>query len=99
LRIAEFSGTDRSESFFKSEFRNPKSAIEITVSDTGSGISAEDIPHLFEHSYRRKDNTAGSGLGLVITKRILELHNSSLEVKSTVNVGTTFTFTLPVNPS
>jgi len=79
--------------------RIPQSAIEIRVSDTGSGIPAEDIPHLFERSYRRdagrKDGAAGSGLGLVIAKRILELHNSGLEVKSTVNVGTTFTFTLP----
>jgi two-component system OmpR family sensor kinase len=79
-----------------SAIRNPKSVIEIRVSDTGSGISAEDIPHLFERSYRRKDNTAGSGLGLVITKRILELHGSNLEVSSTVNAGTTFTFILPV---
>jgi signal transduction histidine kinase len=83
-----------------SAFRIPQSAIKISVSDTGSGIPTEDIPHLFERSYKRdpgrRDGNGGSGLGLVIAKRILELHGSSIEVSSTVNVGTTFTFFLPV---
>ena len=74
--------------------------IMARVSDTGSGIPPEDIPHLFDSMYRRErvrqDNSIGSGLGLAIVKRILELHGSGIEVSSTINVGTTFTFTLPV---
>jgi two-component system, OmpR family, sensor kinase len=72
--------------------------ITVQVSDTGSGIPTEDLPHLFERTYRRtrKDDSSGSGLGLVITKRILELHGSDIQVNSTVNAGTIFTFNLPV---
>lgn len=73
--------------------------VAVKVSDTGSGIRPEDIPHLFDRFYRkdrnRPDSNSGSGLGLAIAKRILELHGSGLEVSSTVNVGTTFAFTLP----
>jgi two-component system OmpR family sensor kinase len=74
--------------------------LAVNVSDTGSGIRPEDIPHLFDRFYRKDRNrpasNSESGLGLAIAKRILELHGSSLEVSSTVNVGTTFSFTLPV---
>jgi signal transduction histidine kinase len=75
--------------------------VRVRVSDTGSGIAPEDITHLFDRYYRmdrsRKGPAAGSGLGLIITKRILELHGSDLEVTSTVNRGTTFAFTLPAS--
>jgi two-component system OmpR family sensor kinase len=74
--------------------------LMVQVSDTGSGVGPEDIPSLFDRSCRlkreRPKDAEGSGLGLTITKRILELHGSGIEVKSEVNVGTTFTFTLPV---
>ena len=74
--------------------------IAVQVSDTGAGIRPEDIPNLFDRFYRRdrssQDSNSGSGLGLAITKRILELHGSGLDVKSTIKVGTTFTFSLPV---
>jgi len=73
--------------------------VAVSISDTGSGIRPEDIPHLFDRFYRkdrsRPDSSSGSGLGLVIAKRIVELHGSSLEVSSAVNIGTTFMFTLP----
>jgi two-component system OmpR family sensor kinase len=74
--------------------------ITVKVSDTGSGIPPEDIPHLFDRFSRRgrngEDSTSGSGLGLIISKRILELHGSDIEVRSIVNVGTTISFSLPV---
>jgi signal transduction histidine kinase len=74
--------------------------VAVKVSDTGSGIRPEDIPHLFDRFYRkdrsRPDSDSGSGLGLAIAKRILELHGSGLDVSSTVNVGTTFVFTFTV---
>jgi signal transduction histidine kinase len=68
------------------------------VRDTGRGIPPEEIPYIFDRFYRvEKDRSeAGSaGLGLAITKRILELHQSSIEVNSTLGAGTTFTFCLP----
>jgi signal transduction histidine kinase len=75
--------------------------ITVLVSDTGSGIRPEDLPHVFERFYgtsrTRRDTTASGGLGLAITKKILELHGSDITVESTINVGTTFIFTLPVH--
>jgi two-component system OmpR family sensor kinase len=74
--------------------------VRIELSDTGVGIPQESIPHLFDRYYHRdrsrKDPSAGTGLGLIITKRILELHGSGLEVTSMVPGGTTFLFSLPV---
>ena len=74
--------------------------LVVKVSDTGSGIRRENIPGLFDRSYRLKKERPraadGTGLGLAITKRILELHRSGIEVESEVDVGTTFTYTLPV---
>ncbi len=74
--------------------------ILVKISDTGSGIPPEDIPHLFDRFTRRgrnrEDSTSGSGLGLIISKRILELHGSDIRVSSTVNVGTSVSFSLPV---
>jgi signal transduction histidine kinase len=74
--------------------------ISVCVSDTGCGIPEEDLPHIFDRFYHRdrtQENKAGySGLGLAITKRILELHNKSIMVESTAGSGTTFTFFLPI---
>jgi two-component system, OmpR family, sensor kinase len=72
--------------------------VEISVADTGSGISPEDIPAIFDRYQRGRshpDISSGSGFGLTIAKRILELHKSDLAVKSTPKIGTIFTFTLP----
>jgi two-component system, OmpR family, sensor kinase len=72
--------------------------ILTRVADTGCGISPEDLPHVFDRYYQvgRKHHKGdtGAGLGLAITKRILELHGSVLEVQSTVNQGSTFSFHL-----
>jgi signal transduction histidine kinase len=74
--------------------------VQIDVSDTGIGISEEDIPHIFDRFYiadkSRHDSADGStGLGLAIAKKIVELHNSVLSVHSRMNAGTTFSFSLP----
>lgn len=76
---------------------NPAS-IEIRVIDTGQGISSEDLPLIFERYYRGSnvDKRTSTGLGLAITKRIVELHGSSIEVKSKPNEGAAFSFRLPV---
>lgn len=73
--------------------------VQIQVNDTGSGIPAEDIPHLFQKFYR-VDSTAtrtvgGTGLGLFISKRIIELYNGRIWVESTVGKGSTFYINLP----
>ncbi len=72
--------------------------IIIMVEDTGIGISADDLPHIFTRFYRadaaRSSNTGGSGLGLSIVKRIIDMHHGQIEAHSTVGVGTTFTIKL-----
>ncbi len=69
----------------------------ITVSDTGKGISPDDLPHIFKRFYRaEKSRTAGrTGLGLAISKAIVDAHGGILEVESEVDKGTTFTVRLP----
>ena len=73
--------------------------VVVGVSDTGCGIPEEDLPHIFDRFYQKDRNkaphTGHSGLGLAIAKRILELHNKSINVESTAESGATFTFSLP----
>jgi two-component system OmpR family sensor kinase len=74
--------------------------IAIQVSDTGYGIPAEEQDHIFDRFYqldqRRKSEQGHSGLGLAISKKILELHDRSINVVSALGSGTTFSFQLPV---
>ncbi|MGD8723856.1 MAG: ATP-binding protein, partial [Desulfobacterales bacterium] len=74
--------------------------ISVCVRDTGYGIAEEDLPHIFDRYYHRdrtqEIKSGYSGLGLAITKRILELHNKSITVESKAGAGTAFTFFLPV---
>ena len=69
--------------------------LSIQVADTGCGIPAEDLPHIFERFHRRAGD--GSGLGLAIAWRIVELHGSMLTVQSTPERGTMFNFWLPAH--
>lgn len=72
--------------------------VTIRVSDTGVGIPSDEIPHVFERFYRITQGERGSGehagLGLAITKSILDLHGAIMQVDSQVGVGTTFSFSL-----
>ncbi len=70
----------------------------ITVRDTGQGISAEDLPRVFERFYRsdKSRTSGGQGLGLSICQAIITAHGGTMEVASEVGVGTTFTVRLPV---
>lgn len=71
----------------------------LTVSDTGVGIPAEDLPHVFDRFYRARRTTppsAGTGLGLAIVKRIVEVHGGSVSVESGLGKGSTFTVRLPL---
>lgn len=74
--------------------------IELSVSDNGSGIPPEDIPHLFERFWRaeksRNRATGGAGLGLAIVKQLVEAHQGHVRVESQMGNGTNFTVYLPV---
>jgi two-component system sensor histidine kinase BaeS len=74
----------------------------VEVRDTGKGISAEDLPHLFDRFWRadasRGRATGGSGLGLSIARQIVTDHRGTIEVRSAVGVGTVFTVVLPAAP-
>ena len=72
--------------------------VVVSVTDRGHGISPEEVTHLFERYYRiqREHDTEGLGLGLYITKRMVEAHGGRIWVESAVGKGSTFFFTLPV---
>ena len=72
--------------------------IVIRVSDQGTGIAAEDLPHLFERFFRAEGarQAEGIGLGLYITKLLVEAHDGRIWVESAPGKGSTFSFTLPV---
>ena len=75
----------------------------VSVSDTGKGIEAAHLDHIFERLYQVRDGSEqsrmGLGLGLFICREIVRLHGGELTVTSRVGAGTTFRFTLPIAPS
>lgn len=79
----------------------PKKEIKISISDKGIGISKEEQSKIFNRFYRSSNPKinciTGSGLGLAICKEIITTLNGKIEVKSELNKGSTFGFTLPVN--
>lgn len=79
--------------FIRIEWRVFASVIQITIKDNGSGIHTEDLHHIFKRFYRSRfsKDTQGIGLGLALVKAIVEAHNGTIEVDSTVGVGTSFT--------
>lgn len=68
-----------------------------TISDNGIGMSEEELDKVFVRFYKadRAQNSSGSGLGLSITKKIVELHKGSIQVNSRKEMDTTFTVRLP----
>jgi two-component system OmpR family sensor kinase len=75
------------------------SAVRVEVADTGPGIAADDLSHIFEPMYRGSTAairaSLGTGLGLTIVKTILKKHGATISVESALGEGTTFTFRLP----
>jgi two-component system, OmpR family, phosphate regulon sensor histidine kinase PhoR len=79
-------------------FKRGQEAV-VTIADTGIGIAEEDQKDVFERFYKveksRNRTLSGSGLGLSITKKIIDMHEGSIQVQSKLNEGTMFTVTLP----
>lgn len=72
--------------------------LRVEVKDTGVGIAAEDLPHIFERFYRAdkaRHRSGGAGLGLSIAEWIVRVHHASIDVASTLDAGTTFTLYFP----
>jgi two-component system, OmpR family, sensor kinase len=78
-----------------------ESTIGLEISDTGTGIAYDALPHIFERFYTdrtRSPSSGGAGLGLAIAKRIVELHGGHIAAHSELGHGTTFTIELPTRP-
>ena len=69
----------------------------LKVKDSGTGITTEDLPHIFDPFFSRKDNS--TGLGLSITQQIIENYHGRIKVKSTPNMGTGFQIQIPTTYS
>jgi signal transduction histidine kinase len=81
-------------------------AVRASVSDTGTGIPTDELPHLFAAfwrgdgaQHRSSDSRRGVGLGLWIAQSIVEAHGGTLRVESVPGKGTTFRFVLPFAPA
>jgi two-component system phosphate regulon sensor histidine kinase PhoR len=79
-------------------FHDLEDNIMVAVADNGIGVEKEHLPRIFERFYRvdksRSSEQGGTGLGLSIVKHIIEAHNQSINVRSVIDEGTTFNFTL-----
>lgn len=76
-------------------------AVQVEVEDTGTGISAEKLPRIFERFYKgdRARGDRGTGLGLAVVKHTVEAHGGNISARSREGHGSTFTFTLPAKSS
>lgn len=91
--------TSRGDSIIVSLSVNPgNTALEIKVSDTGQGISREDLPYIFHRFFRSPSNSAGregTGIGLYLVRSYVAMHGGSVSVESEYGQGSTFTVTIP----
>lgn len=82
------------------ETRQEDAFVVVTISDTGIGISPDDLPHIFERFYRaeqaRQTLANGTGLGLAIVQKVIAIHHGTISVTSAQGIGTTFSIRLPL---
>jgi signal transduction histidine kinase/ligand-binding sensor domain-containing protein/DNA-binding response OmpR family regulator len=80
--------------------RYSRGFLSITIADTGIGISADELPRVFDRFYQVDQSQTweyeGSGIGLALTKELVELHHGTISVRSEIGKGTEFTLTLPL---
>jgi signal transduction histidine kinase len=74
-----------------------RARVQLWVADTGQGIPADELPHIYEPFYSTK--TSGTGLGLAVVYRTVQDHAGSIDVRSHPGAGTTFTLELPATPA
>jgi signal transduction histidine kinase len=104
LRFTPAGGTVRIDGRIESQAngRLGGDQVVIDVTDTGTGIAAEDLPKVFDRFWRaeqsRNRHTGGSGLGLPIVRSLIEAHGGTATVTSTLDEGSTFTLRLPLHP-
>jgi len=77
--------------------RKHKNHLDISIKDSGSGISAENMDKIFDPFFTTKDVGGGTGLGLAISYGIIERHGGKIEVKSEVGRGSEFIIFLPIS--
>jgi signal transduction histidine kinase len=92
--------TTKDDDSVPSSVLRPSSFVMVRVNDTGAGIAADDLPHVFERFWRadrsRSRDQGGSGLGLAIARQLVEAQGGQIGVESAVGHGSLFWFTLPV---
>jgi two-component system NtrC family sensor kinase len=82
----------------KSFLAQNEKKVGVEISDTGPGISEENLPHIFEPFFTTKEEGKGTGLGLSLAYRIVENHGGRIRAESSSGKGTTFTIELPIGP-
>lgn len=89
---------NRSQGTVRVSTRADAESVTVSVSDTGIGISSDDLPHVFERFYKadKARPRGGSGLGLAIAKHVVQAHGGSIRAESEEGKGSTFSFSLPI---
>lgn len=70
--------------------------VEVVIRDTGSGMDPETLRRIFDHGFTTKDRRVGMGMGLLISRRVVDRHGGTIEVQSESGAGSTFTLRLPI---